>query len=140
MKPGTIDDCFRFLPHRWYSSQCLDLCQMMSQATQFFFLLAALCILTFITTVVNKRSDYVQSFTSFTCADNSVIDSPRRRSPLPTMFNLHKCSWWRLSDGASWEDFSSLCPDLGRQNGIWSQTYKELEILALIFNQLCALC
>ena len=36
--------------------------------------------------------------------------------------------------------FFSLCPDLGGQNGIWSQTYKELEILALIFNQLCALC
>ena len=36
--------------------------------------------------------------------------------------------------------FFSLCPDLGGQNGICSQTYKELEILALIFNQLCALC
>ena len=30
--------------------------------------------------------------------------------------------------------FSSLCPDLGGQNGIWNQIYKELEILALVFN------
>ena len=44
------------------------------------FLVAALCILTLITTVENKYSDYVQSFTSFTCADNSVTDNPSRRS------------------------------------------------------------
>ena len=34
MKPGATDDCFRFLPHHWYSSQCLDLCQMMLHTTQ----------------------------------------------------------------------------------------------------------
>ena len=68
-------------------------------------LLAALCILTLTTVVVSKYSGYVQSFISFTCANNSMTDSHRRRSPFPVVFDLLKCTWWTLFDGTVQKPF-----------------------------------